>query len=586
MRKLTAYLLCLLLPGGAAAEETFPADSWVENPSPYASPYAYPGGEISFSAHQYPKSLNYYLDTTVSSSRIFTMLYETLLGLNVDTLEFEPNLASRWTISDDKMSFTFTLDERARWSDGKPVTAQDVAWTFDTILDPKNLTGPHKIPFERFHPPEVINDRTIRFTAKEAHWENLIAVGQFQILPRHAYEGQDFNKINFSFPVVSGPYRIGDIREGIHVVLQKRPDWWQIDFPRNQGLLNFDAIRHRFFANSDNAFEAFESGTIDYFAVYASYRWASETSGEAYDKNWIVKQEIYNYNPVGFQGFAMNMRRDKFADRRVRFALAHLLDRRRMNETLMYNAYFLHQCYYPDLYDEDHECQAPLIEFDTTKARQLLEEAGWKVNRSTGLLEKDGRPFVIDFLTRDPSSDKFLAIYREDLKDVGIQLNIVRKDWAAWIRDMDEYNYDMTWAAWGAGIFRNPESMWLSTEADRPAGQNITGYKNPKVDKLIKAQRTEFDITRRNEINRSIDTIVAGDVPYILLWNLNYTRVLYWNKFGTPDTVLGRISDEVGALYYWWYDENSAADLEFARQSGMPLPGKPPVVRFDEVIDE
>ena len=583
MRISILCLFCLILVNGVNAEEIFPGDDWQEKPSPYASPHAYPGGEMSFSAHQFPKSLNYYLDSTVSSSRIFIMLYETLLGLNPTTLDFEPNLAKQWRISDDKMTFTFHMDEHAKWSDGQPVTAHDVAWTFKTILDPMNLTGAHKIALERFNDPEVIDDYTISFKAKEAHWQNLLAIGQFQILPKHAYEQLDFNKINFDFPVVSGPYDIQEVREGIQVVLEKRYDWWQIDFPRNEGLVNFDTLRHRFYANTDNAFEAFKAGDIDVFAVYASYRWATETSGKNYDMNWIVKQEVYNYEPVSFQGFAMNMRRPKFSDKRVRMALAHLLDRRRMNNTLMYNAYFLHQCYYHDLYDEEHQCQAPLIEFDKSRARELLSETGWKVNQSTGFLEKDGQPFIINFLTRDPSSDKFLAIYREDLQDVGIQLNIVRKDWAAWIKDMDEYNYDMTWAAWGAAIYKDPEPMWYSKEADRPAGVNITGYKNPEVDKLVLAQRAEFDINKRNEINRKIDGIVASEVPYILLWNLNYTRMLYWNKFGTPEAVLGRISDESGAFYYWWYDEDAAADLEYSMDNNLQMPGKPFKTYFDDI---
>ena len=522
----------------------------------------------------------------MTNSRLFNLLFEKLLGINGLTLEFEPNLAGSWSVSADRTTFEFRLDERARWSDGVPVSARDVAWTYAAIMDPKNLTGPHKIAFERFHAPEVINDRTIRFTAKEVHWKNLLSLGSFHIFPAHVFQGKDFNKINFEFPVVGGAYRVESVREGIALTLKRREDWWQWEHASTRGIANFDRLKFRFFTERENAFAEFKTGNLDFYPVYTASRWATETTGKAYDNNWIIKQEVYNYNPIGFQGFAMNLRREKFADRRVRLALAHLLNREKMNQTIMHEAYFLHQCYFEDLHDEQTPCQGPDIRFDKDEARRLLGEAGWEANRDTGLLEKDGQPFIIHFLTRSQTSDKYLAIYQEDLNDVGIQLEIIRKDWAAWIRDMDEFNFDMTWAAWGAVVFKDPESLWHSREADRAGGQNITGYKNPEVDAMIDGLRTEFDINKRHSTVREIDAILANDIPYVLLWNLNYRRLLYWNKFGTPKTVLPKYSGEEGAYSFWWYDEDSAADLEYARETEHPLPGRDEIIVFDEVFQQ
>ena len=552
--------------------------------SPFASPDAEPGGEMSFWSGPFPKSFNYYLDTTVTSSRLFNLIFETLLNNNGLTLEPEPNLAETWTISEDKLTFEFRIDERARWSDGVPITAEDVAWTYAAIMDPKNLTGPHKISFERLYPPEVTDERTIRFTAREVHWNNLLSLGSFHVLPAHVFKDKDFNKINFEFPVASGPYAIGSIKEGIALTLERRRDWWQRPRPSARGVANFDALKFKFFAERENAFAEFKTGNIDYYPVYTASRWAAETTGEAYDNNWIVKQEVYNYNPIGFQGFAMNLRRDKFKDRRVRLALAHLLDRTKMNKTIMHQAYFLHQCYFEDLYDEQTPCAGPKIRFDKELARQLLADAGWQVNKNTGQLEREGRQFTIRFLTRNQSSDKFLAIYREDLNDVGIELEIVRKDWAAWVKDMDEFNFDMTWAAWGASLYKDPESLWHSKEADRTGGQNITGYKNPEVDAMIDSLRTEFDINKRHGVIREIDAILTRDIPYVLLWNLDYRRLLYWNKFGTPKTVLPKFVGEARAYAFWWYDEDSAADLEYAMETEEPLPGRDEVIYFDDVF--
>ena len=585
MKKLI-ILLIILISNAAFGDETFPPAGWTDRPNPLASPNAVAGGEISIFAGQYPKSLNYYLDNNVLSAEIFGAIYETLLALNPITLEYEPGLAEKWTISEDRKTFTFYLNPLARWSDGTPITAQDVQWTCATIVDPKNLTGPHKLDMERFDPPVVIDERTIRFTARDVHWKNLGAAGGFHILCRHAFEGRDFNKINFEFPVVSGPYRLGKIQESLAISIERRPDWWARNALRHQGTGNFQTMKFKFFAERENAFESFKKEEIDLFPIYTSRIWVHETQGEKFLKNWIVKQKIYNHAPIGFQGFAMNMRRPPFDDLRTRKAMALLLDRRKMNSALMYDQYFLHRSYFEDLYSAQNPCQNPEIELDKHKARELLNAAGWSVNPKTGYLEKDGKRFSFRFLTREASSETFLAIYAEDLKDAGIELIIDKKDWAAWARDMDEFNFEMTWASWSSGVFKDPEGMWSSGEADRQGGNNITGFKNPRVDALIETQKAVFDVQKRNAICREIDRIVAEAYPYVLLWNINYTRLLYWNKFGTPPTVLSKFGREDSAYWYWWSDVDALADLNDAVRFGDHLIPREPAVYFDQIFQE
>ncbi|MCG6910934.1 MAG: extracellular solute-binding protein [Deltaproteobacteria bacterium] len=586
-KRLVIILFLIFFTGtlSAVAEDRYPKPGWRDAPNPMAGQDAVVGGEISIFAGQYPKSLNYYLDNNSFTAEIFGAMFETLLAMNPLTLAYEPDLAETWSISDDKKTFTFTLDRRAKWSDGEPITAEDVKWTFDAIMDPKNMTGVHKVSLERFESPTILDRRTIRFTAKNVHWMNLSAVGGFHILPQHHMTGHDFNKITFDFPVTSGPYALGVIDEGLSLILKRRGDWWHIGAARNKHTGNFDRLRFRFYAERENAFEAFKKGLIDLFPVYTSRLWVNETKGESFSKAWIVKQKIYNAKPVGFQGFAMNMRKPPFDDVRVRQAMAYLLDRRKMNSTLMYSQYFLQRSYYEDLYDKKHPCPNPLIEFDKKKARDLLNQAGWVVNPATGFLEKNGRRFSFRFLISQASLEKFPSIYAEDLKDVGIELIIDKKDWASWARDMDEFNYEMTWASWGSGIFKNPEGMWMSSEADRRSGNNITGFKNKRVDELIEKQKGIFDIKQRNAIYREIDQLIYREFPYVLLWNTNYTRLLYWNKFGMPDTVLSKYGDETSAYWYWWIDEDSLADLEDAVQSGLPLPMKADAVHFDDVFN-
>lgn len=576
--------ITLLLAGSLAAETHFPRPDWHDAPDPLADPAARVGGSISSFAGQYPESFNYYLANNTFSAELFALMYETLLDLDPLSMEYRPALADHWTLSDDKRSFTFHLDPNATWSDGTRITAEDVRWTYDTIMAPEHTTGPHKVSLARFQPPKVLDTRTIRFTAKEVHWQNLGAAAGFHILPKHQFKDRDFNTLNFDFPIVSGPYHITDIDEGIAVTLSRRDDWWQRHASRNRHKGNFTSLIFRFYAQRENAFEAFKKGLIDIYPVHTARLWVKETRGANVLNNWIVKQKIQNYRPVGFQGFAMNMRRPPFNDLRVRKAMAHLLNRERMNRTLMYNQYFLHRSYYEDLYGPDTPCTNPVFDYDPTAAADLLAQAGWHANPDTGILEKNGLPLTFTFLTRSATSDKFLQIYNEDLKNAGIDMKIKRKDWAAWSKDMSEFNFEMTWAAWGAGLFKNPESMWHSDEAVRTSGNNITGFQDPHVDACIEKQKTIFNVHKRHAICREIDAIVTRKCPYVLLWNLNYTRLLYWNKFGVPPTVLSKHGDANAALWYWWYDQDAATALKDARDLNLPLPPPAPIITFNETF--
>ncbi|NMA44038.1 MAG: ABC transporter substrate-binding protein [Oligosphaeraceae bacterium] len=583
---LKVFLAILFLPAvfTCFADEFYPKQSYVDLPDPIASPYAISGGSICEHLGPSPKSLNYYLDNNMMSAQVFGSFYESLIEMNPQNLEYDRALAEKWSISDDKMSFTFWLDRNARWSDGKPVTAEDVVWTYEAIVNPANMTGPHKLSLERLHIPEIVDEgKAVRFRAKELHWRNLAAAGGFSIMPKHVFANEDFNKINFSFPVVSGPYSLKEMQEGQYLLLERRQDWWRRHWPSQKGIHNFDYIRYRFFEDRENAFEAFKKGEIDVFPVYTASQWYKlEEKLSAVRNNWIVKQAIYNHKPIGFQGFAMNMRRPPFDDLLVRRAMACLMDRNTLNQTMMYGQYFLHRSYYEDLYDDNNPCPNELVEFDRNQAAELLAQAGWKINPQNGWLEKNGRQFSFNFLSRESSTEKFLLPFQEALKSLGIQMNIQNKDWSAWAKDMDAFNFDMTWAAWGAGLFKDPESLWSSKEANRKGSSNICGFADSQVDRLIEEQKGIFDVAQRHQTVRQIDRLIFEQHPYVLLWNLNYTRILYWNKFGVPPTVIGKYSGESSA--YWWYEEDAEAELKEAMREKEALPQPPAEVYYDQIM--
>lgn len=599
MTKTLSALFVALLCGGVFAER-FPEPGWVERPDPCASPYAQPGGTLVYAGHNPPKSFNGYLDNNTFTMMVFAILYPSMLTIDPTTGDYAPSLADWWEISDDRKLYTFHIDPRARWSDGSPVTAEDVKATFDAVMAPKSLSGQYKVLFSALESPRVIDSQTVAFPCKEVHWRNLSSLGgSLYVMPKAMLEaakakcreeGKDeglyFNEINFNLPIVGGPYFVSEHKEGLSMTLRRRPDWWGFSTPAGKGIYNFDRIRIRFFMDQNNAYEAFKKGEVDTYAVYSARVWNTESVGERFEKNWIVKQNVHNHEPIGFQGLAMNMRRKPYDDVRVRKALAMLFDRRRMVRTLMYNSYFMLRSYCTDLYDAAHPCENPLFEYDAEEAMRLLGEAGFARNPETGKLERGGQPFVVRILTRSTSDSVYLALFKEALDRVGIGLEISQKDFATWMRETGKYNFDVTTSAFSGSLFRDPEPMWSSVYADTPNGINLPGFKNKEVDALIEQQRSEFSAAKRNAIMRRIDALITAAVPNALTWGTDSTRLLYWNKFGTPNAVLGKYGNELSIPIYWWYDADSARELEEAIREGTPLPGRIAESYYDDAMPE
>ncbi len=547
---------------------------------PIADPRAVKGGSYTTWGGPAPKSLNYWLATTTFNSQIAGLLFDGLVSLHSTRNEEVGGLADRWEISDDKKTFTFHIKERAVWSDGKPVTSEDIQFYYDVIMDPANLTSPFRVSMKRFDRPEVLDSKTIRMTAKESHWNNFWTAAGMTAFPKHVWEDVDFNKQNFEFPVVSGPYRIKEVKKNRYVALERRKDWWAKDEKYNLFKYNFDEIKYRFTEDRIKALELFKKEQFDAYAIYTSSIWMKQTNFDQVKKNWVIRQKIYNMEPKGFQGIAMNLRREKFQDVRLRRALCFLINLRLMNKKLMYDQYFLLNSYYPDLYPDNINPEIPVQEYNPDKARALLDEAGWKVG-DDGLLRKDGEKLKITFMTF--SADlRHLTVYMEDLKKVGIDAGIERLDAPTVFKRLDTFDFDMYWSAWGASRLRDPESLWSSETAGHKGTNNYPGVEDKIIDRLIEQQKTEMSLDKRNEILKKIDTRLNEIVPYVLLWQAAYTRLLYWNKFGTPDTVLDKYNREDSAIVYCWHDKDKDKALREAQRSNTVLPAYEAEIHYKE----
>ena len=541
----------------------YPDASWVDSPDPSVGLNARKGGTCRFSGGSFPKSLNAYIDGNSYSRMMFDLMYDTLLSTDSTTLEFRPSLASKWAVSNDGRTFVFVLDERAKWSDGKPITSDDVKWTFDIVMDPASDTGPWKTMLGTYESPKTPDARTVIFSRKgdaPKNWRDLANCAFFNILPRHAFEGQSFNKVSLVGMPVSSAYKLLRIEEQVESEYRRVSSWWKSSFPSAKGMYNFDRILLRYHADVENGFEALKKRIVDVYPVYSARIMNDSARGRLFTRNWILKRRVVNRSPIGFQGFAMNMRRPPFDKLKIRQAMALLLDRETMNRTMMNGEYFLLKSYYTDLYDEKHQCKNTFWPYDPARAKKLLAEAGVE------------NGFSFTFLSRSSGEEKFLSRYDAALKSCGIKMEIVRKDFAGWMRDIDEFNFDMTWAAWGASVFRDPESSWHSGEGKRRGGNNITGLSIEEVDRIIAEEKGMMDVARRDEAYRRIDKLVSDAVPYVLLWHTNQHRLLYWNKFGMPESPLGQYGDERALLTYWWYDSDRVEELESAVKEETCLP--------------
>ena len=537
---------------------------------PIASKDARPCGAITLWGSAMPKSFNMWEDYNSFSAELMGMMFEPLVSLHSTEDREVGILADSWNVSEDGKTFTFHVDPRAKWSDGKSVTAEDVQFYYDVIMDEKNLTPIFKVGLSRFDRPEVVDSLTIKMTAKESHWGNFWEAAGMLAFPKHAWAGKDFNQIRYEFPVVSGPYKIKTFREDRYVELARRADWWGFKKNWNRGKYNFEKIRYRFMNDQTKALEAFKKQDFNAYAIYTSSIWMKQTDFDAVKKGWAVKQRIFNKEPIGFQGMAINLRKPQFQDVRVRRALSMLLNREAMNEKYMFGQYFLLNSYYPDLWENNQNPTAPLYTFNPDSARALFAEAGYKVN-AQGVLEKDGKPFAINFITSQEDL-RHLTLFQEDLKKVGVVATIEQMSQSTLRKRLDDADFDLYWVNWGAGRLRDPEASWSSATALQKGTNNLAGVQDKVVDSLINLQKTEFDLAKRNEILKALDNRLSEIVPYVLMWQCDHHRILYWNRYGTPAGVLDRFNREDAIPVYWWLDPAKSAALDKAMKAGESLP--------------
>jgi microcin C transport system substrate-binding protein len=526
--------------------------------------YSFPG-TLRMAGPEWNTGVNY---------EISALVYEPLLTLHPTTLQYMPVLATHWKVSPDKKTFWFRIDPNARFSDGTPVTSEDVvaSWKFHTDKSLQDLF--FYTEYGKLEQPVAESKYIVRMTAKTLDFKNFLTASSLRIFPAHILKNVDgaayLRDYNFKLLPGTGPYSVneGDIKKGQSISIRRRNDYWAEKSRATVGQYNFAEIRLSVVRDQNLAFEMFKKGDLDTYYVGISQQWVQELNTPNFQRGLQVKRKVFNNYPEGTAGLAFNTRRAPWDDIRVRKAFTLLLNRDQLIKTLFFNEYVPLNSYFPGTeYENPNNAKNA---YDPQQALALLAEAGWKDHDAQGRLTKNGQPLQIELLYYDKQSERWLTIYQNDLRKVGITLNLRLISPETQFKMMMQRQFELVSAGWGAGnVFPIPRPEYHSSTADVQNTNNITGFKNKRIDELCDMYDVEFDPAKRAAILREMDGILTSQYHYILEWSSPAQRFAYWNKFGMPQGTFARVGDFQGSLapgipQLWWIDPDKANRLDAA----------------------
>ena len=464
-----------------------------------------------------PDSLHPIRSTDAYAKIIHDHVLDSFLKRNLETFKWDPHLAEKWTVSEDGKTFTFTLRKGVTWHDGKPLTAQDVVFSFNAYKDPSFGGARFVSYFEHIESATILDEHRVQFKASKIYIGNLETIGEtMRIIPEHIYKDKE-KKLNNTL-IGSGPYKLKRYDKSKQLILEQNQDWWGRTVKNN--LHQIKTIVFKFIENENDQLIRMAAGDLDFL------RLSSESYYKKTDKapwgDTVLKKKIKNKAPAGYSFIAWNLKNPLFQDKKVRKALVYLANRKLMNEKFQYSqAKLATGPWY--LWNEYADPSVSPIPFDPEQARKLLKEAGWKDTDKNGVLDKviNNQKSEFRFTLIFPNKDleKYFTLYQQDLKKSGIIMSLRFMDWQAFIKKMTEKQFtavSLAWRTYTTDV--DPKQIWHS-ESAMEKGSNFISYSNPQVDQLIDSARTEMNKEKRIPILRQVYRIIADDAPYLFLFN-------------------------------------------------------------------
>ncbi|BBF94859.1 ABC transporter substrate-binding protein [Blastochloris tepida] len=532
------------------------------------------------------------------------LIYDTLMTPSSDEVGTAYGLlAEAVSFPPDFSSVSYRLRPEARWHDGKPVTPEDVIWSFEVWR--KNSPTSQRY-YQHVKSVAKTGPHEVTFTFDEPGNRELPQiVGEFQVMPRHWWEGtdssgkkRDITATTLEAPLGGGAYRIKSAEPGRTIVYERVPDYWGAKLPVNVGINNFDEIRFEYFRDTTVALEAFKADQLDWRTESSAKDWATAYDFPAVAEKRVVLEEFPIRNLGIMQAFAFNLRREKFQDWRVRRAFDLAFDFEDLNQALFYGQYHRIGSYFdgtelaasgvpagkelemleavrdkvpPALFTEPYPTpkggSPEATRANLREALKLLGEAGWEVKDRRLTNVKTGEPFMVEFLIAQPNFERVVLRYKPSLERLGIVVSVRTVDETQYQNRLRQFDFDIVVNSWGQSLSPGNEQryFWGSEAADVPGTGNVGGIRNPAVDALI--ERVIFAKTREELVaaTRALDRVLMWNHYVVPQWTYGKQRTARWDRFARPERM-----PAYGAASFptiWWWDAERA---EKTRQPARP----------------
>lgn len=515
------------------------------------------------------------------------LLYDSLMARAEDEPDAMYGLVAETAeVADDKRSVTFRLRADAKFADGSPVEAADVAFSFETL---KSKGHPSfRSSLADVVGAEVIDTRTVRFSFKGELVRDLpLTVAALPVLPKAYYAARNFEETTLDRPLGSGPYRIGDFKPGTFVRYERRPDYWARDLAVNRGRHNFDTIKYEYYRDRTAELVSLKAGAFDFREEFTSIDWATAYDIPAVRDGRLVRETLPDETPSGAQGFFINTRREKFKDARVREALSLAFDFEWTNKNLFFELYTRTASYFENssmkatgvptaaelLLLEPFRDRLPATVFGEApsppvtdgsgsdrkllrRASQLLDAAGWVQNGPVRSNAK-GEPLGIEILIFAPSFERIIAPYLKNLKAIGIDANLRRVDPAQYERRVKEFDFDIVVQRYSMRLTPGVElkNFWGSAAAATDGSFNLAGIADPAVDAMIEKAMVAATREQLETALKAADRVLRAGHYWVPHWYKAAHNLVYWNKFSKPAV---KPKYARGAVETWWYDAGKA----------------------------
>ncbi|PXX95306.1 extracellular solute-binding protein [Halomonas sp. LBP4] len=516
-----------------------------------------------------------------------SQIYDTLLEGNPD----EPFsayglLAEGIRLDPERHWIEFDLRPEARFHDGEPVTADDVAFSFELLTEQGNpFYGAYYAAVESV---VALDAHTVRFEFANNHSRELpLIVGQLPVLPRHYWQERDFTAPTLDRHPGSGPYRIAEVEPGRRIVYQRVEDYWGRDLAVNRGRHNIDRLVYDYYRDRDIAWEAFKAGVMDYRTDARAATWAIGYDFPAYHDGLVERITVPDGQPAPMQAFVFNLRRDKFQDPRVREALSLTFDFPWLNANLFYDTYRRTESFFQNsemaarglpseaelellephreaLPERVFEAEVPIDHPQDLRERlrlalELLREAGYEVEDGVLVHTDTGRPLSLEVLLFDTGMERVVQPMLRNMARLGVQGSIRIVDINQYLNRLRSFDFDMVIGQFPQS--NNPgneqREFWTSDFAESPQSRNLMGLANPVVDDLVERLIRADSREELNTITRALDRVLLWGFYLIPQYHSGETRIAVWDKFAWPEPF-----PEYGMdLAAWWVDAEREAEL-------------------------